>query len=196
MPVALGGVHYILFSGDSGADVLKESQEIAVRVLNNELSISERKFAPTIPPVLQVEEHGPARCGDGAVQGRNVGNLNLKIDSTAVGVFERSGDELTTSRLLEHDLRPFAIQVRKPLFGSRKLDDETEDVNIKARASFNIGAVQLRYQPGRHQAVIISPHVEGTTGSRKRGRCVSRLRVAMCDARPGASRSCSTDACW
>lgn len=117
------------------AQVFKEAKQISVRISDDKLSIACFLFIYAIPSFLHREHEWHAMYAERCLNGSDVRNLDLEIDSAAEGIGVRQMPVIKVSSdpdLVDHQFGRSQAQVGKALFRPLVVDIEAQDITVEA----------------------------------------------------------------
>ena len=106
-------------SGSSHPQILREPQQVAIWVLDDELLVSAVPLSNAVPFFFQGEEHGRVRCLNAAIGRGHIFGPNLQINAAPERGFQGPG-EPSPSCLdsNQHQFGSFSRQIDNPVFQS------------------------------------------------------------------------------
>jgi len=126
-----------------GSDVLGETQQISVRVLNQELPAAFFLIPDSVPGNVTVLKERPVCPRECIEQGTDRGHEHLEIDATSQGALELAGFPVAVV-LAQHDLRSLQLEIDETVLRPLIRDLEAEDVAPEPPALRQIEDVELR----------------------------------------------------
>lgn len=142
------------------AEVMRQTNEIAIGVLHGELANANLVPVTTIPLLFKWQEALNTCADNGGVQFVEVRYVDFKIHAATERLleFRFRPKTILSMRLLQHDLSPVAVQERKPVFWAIIQDLEAEKLLIEVEAPAKVRADELRYKCRSHAfTTSISP---------------------------------------